>query len=61
MTLQQALKYFGSEQELREALQISRARLKDWVKAGYLPPLVQNKLENISHGALKADTKGQRI
>ena len=52
MTMKQALKYFGTQAKIAEALKISQAAVAQWNET--VPRLRQFELERITNGELKA-------
>lgn len=57
MNVQQAVVHFGSQHKLAEFLSVTDAAISMWNKRGNIPPLQQLKLEIMTNGALKADSK----
>jgi DNA-binding transcriptional regulator Cro len=52
MDLKDAVKHFGSQNQLAKALGIARQNITRWVNDG-IPPLQQYRLEEITQGKLK--------
>lgn len=58
MTLEQAVKHFGSQAAVARAIGISPEAVSMWVKrGGAIPELAQRRLEDATKGKLKADRK----
>lgn len=55
MTLDQAIKYFGSPTDIALALKISRQSVNSWATRGFIPPYQQLRLQELSKGVLIAD------
>ncbi len=57
MTLDEAIKYFGTGYKLCKALKIARTNITNWRSCGHIPELQQRRLEELTNGALKAERK----
>ena len=55
MTIEEAIRFFGSGSAVAKALQVTRATVSRWKVSGYIPPGQQLFLEKISDGKLKAE------
>jgi len=53
MTMKKALKYFGTQAKIAEALKISQAAVSQW--GDKVPPLRQYQIERITKGELRVD------
>lgn len=53
MTMKKALKYFGTQAKIAEALKISQAAVAQW--GDKVPPLRQYQIERITKGELRVD------
>lgn len=54
MTLEEAIKYFGSEKLLRKALNLTNQGFWYWKRVGYIPLLAQFLIQETTKGKLKA-------
>ncbi len=57
MKLEEAIEYFGSQRKLADALGVTPGLISQIKAAGEIPENHQWKLQGISGGALKVDTK----
>ncbi len=55
MTIDEALKEFKSARQLTILLKMHHSNVNDWRKKGYIPPLTQMKIEQLTGGRVKAD------
>ncbi len=56
MTLEQAVKHFGSQIAIRRALKLrSTGAVPYWKRTGKIPPYRQLQIEKLTGGKLKAD------
>ncbi len=54
MTIEDAIRLFGSQSILCRALGIHKQSISQWRKQGYIPPYHQLKIEQLTQGKLKA-------
>jgi hypothetical protein len=55
MTLDEALKFFGSGYKICMALDLKSQNYTRWKKQGYIPLAQQSRIQSLTEGALKAD------
>lgn len=55
MKPQDAIKHFGTQKALADALGFNQSAVANWVARDQIPALSQLKIEAISKGKLKAD------
>lgn len=55
MTVEEALKYYGTAYKLTKELKVSRQCYTNWKNMNHIPPLHQYRLEKMTDGVLKAD------
>lgn len=60
MTIDEAIKAFGSQSRLCHALKIHRQSIRQWQHQGYIPPKHQLKIQQLTQGQLKADLTRER-
>jgi DNA-binding transcriptional regulator YdaS (Cro superfamily) len=54
MKIEQAIKYFGSQVALADALGVQQPAVSMWKTRGKIPHLQQIRIEHLTKGALKA-------
>lgn len=57
MSIDEAIKEFGSQAKLCSALNIHRQSIRQWRKQGYVPHKHQIKIQQLTNGRLIADLK----
>ena len=57
MTIDEAIKAFGTGYKLCHALGIKRQNLTAWRRQGYIPELQQRRIEDLTGGKLLADQR----
>lgn len=57
MDIQQAIKHFGSQKALAEALSVSPGMVTHLKNGGELPERYQWQIQGLTNGALKVDRK----
>lgn len=57
MTFVQAIKYFGTQVQLANAIGVTQPTISNWKTRGSIPKLQQLRIQNVTCGKLKADTK----
>ena len=55
MTLDEAIKYFGTGYKLCKVLGIHKSNITGWRNKGYIPELQQRRIEQLTKGELKCD------
>lgn len=55
MTIDDVLKFFGTQTDICEQLQIHRQNFSQWKNRGYIPYHHQLRIEKMTKGKLKAD------
>lgn len=55
MTPEQAIKHFGTQQKLAEALRMSQSSVSEWTTNGYIPWPRQFQIQQVTGGALSVD------
>lgn len=55
MTYAQAIRFFGSQTKLADALDVSQPAVSCWGKV--IPPLYQYQIEVMTRGVLRADAR----
>lgn len=51
------IKYFGTQVEAAERIGVTQPTISNWKKRGYIPALQQLRIQHLTAGKLKADSK----
>lgn len=60
MTPTEAIKHYGSQRALAEALGLKQPSISSWLSCGEIPYARQCQIEVVSGGALKADRPAEQ-
>ena len=59
MTIEEAIKYYGTANKMCNALGITKQNVPAWKRRGYIPFYQQLRIQELTKGELKAGIEGR--